>query len=221
MNLLSGVLRWLLRFLQRLNLSKGKEASFQFEVERKYRLSEKEMSNLPGVLTESGFDRVPEVEITDTFIPAEVESDMIRIRDIVGRDGKSTVLTMKTWVEVEGGREREERESDPFDALTRGCFLSLGRRLAGGDLLSFSKRRTEFRKRRYRGELSVTVALDRVTGLGSYSGPYLEVEVIARRQEDVAGARSLVEDVTAELLGDANREVAPSYMEMLRLSRKE
>ncbi|MBZ0185141.1 MAG: CYTH domain-containing protein [Candidatus Obscuribacterales bacterium] len=218
MDILTGAIRWLLRLLKRLSLSKTKEVSFQFEVERKYRLSEKEMSDLPERLLAAGFGRATEVEITDTFIPAEVESDMIRIRDIVDRDGKSTVLTMKTWVEVEGGREREERESEPFDELTRSCFLALGRRLAGCDLLSFFKRRTEYRRRE--GRLLVTVALDQVEGLGEFSGPYLEVEVIANRQEIVVEARSLIEAVVRELLADASREAAPSYMEMLRLFSK-
>lgn len=91
-------------------------------------------------------------------------------------------------------------------------------RLATEALLSFSKKRVE-----YRGERdgkTVTIALDQVDGLGAYSGPYLEVEVLSHHESEVGEALACVEKVAFELLG-AEREMSMSYMEMLKLSRAE
>jgi adenylate cyclase class IV len=189
-----------------------------FEVERKYQLSREEFDGMPARLRALGFSKSSDATILDTFVPAEVDGDMIRVRDETSNGATSTVITLKEWVDVDGRRERKERESDPIDSISREAFLALGRRLANADLMSFSKERATFRG--YRDKFRVTVALDQVSGLGRYSGTYLEVELIVDRQEGVAEARSFVEKFAVEVIG-AEREFAISYMEMLKRSRQE
>ena len=215
MRLVVRFLFWLARKLSGESSSaagKGAEKS-QFEVERKYRLASSEAESLPGKLMENGFRYFRKQVMTDTFIPAEEESDMIRVRDLTEEGKSQIILTLKKWVMVEGERVRQEREVDSLDPVTRACLLSLGTRIAKGDLISFSKTRVEYQKR-VDGRV-VTVALDDVEGLGANSGPYMEVEVLAKREEDVKQASAKV-DETAEFLLGESREVASSYMEMLK-----
>lgn len=209
---------WLTRKFQKLVNAGTKEKRSHFEVERKYQLSREEFDRMPSRLRALGFSKKSCATIVDTFIPAENEGDMIRVRDET-LDGLTTsVVTLKQWVDVAGSRERKERESDPIDAIARETFLALGRRLAGSELMSFSKERSAFRG--YRDKRSVTVAVDLVSGLGQYSGTYLEIELIVERQEEVAEARAFVEKFAGELIG-LEREFAISYMEMLKRSRQE
>ncbi len=188
-----------------------------FEVERKYQLSREEFDGMPGRLRALGFSKSSDATILDTFLPAENDGDMIRVRDETSDGVTVTVITLKEWIDVGGSRERKERESEPIDAISKEAFLALGRRLADSDLMSFSKERATFcgNRDKYR----VTVALDQVSGLGRYSGTYLEIELIVERQEGVAEARSFVEKFAVELIG-AEREFAISYMEMLKRSRQ-
>jgi adenylate cyclase class IV len=210
---------WLTRKFKGLAAAYGKEtAKPHFEVERKYPVSQEEFHKLPGRLRDLGFLRKSKATIVDTFLPAEKEGDMVRLREETTDGLTVTVITLKEWVEVAGQRERKERESDPIDAVTKDCMLSLGRRLASEPLMSFSKDRTTFSG--HRDKRQVTVALDVASGLGDFSGTYLEVELIVERQEDVADARAFVESFVVELLG-AERECAISYMEMLKRSRKQ
>lgn len=221
MGLIAKLIQWLLfpvlakKFR---DLGKAKKSTFtrpHFEVERKYQISQTEFEMLPNRLRDLGFARSSKATITDTFVPAQKDGDMIRVRDEVTGEATRTVITLKEWEEVAGGRERRERESEPIDDVAKDCVVQLGRRLKKGELMSFLKERTTysgFRKRR-----NVTVALDIASGLGKFSGTYLEVEVIVERHDEVAAARTFVEDFVVELLG-AKRENAISYMEMLKLS---
>src|SRR5262249_492789 len=61
----------------------------------------------------------------------------------------------------------------------------------------------------------VTASLDLVEGLGQYSGSYLEVEILVARKGHVEAARTSVEQLVQELLGET-RPTADSYMEMLK-----
>lgn len=213
-------LPWLTRKFKGLAAAYSAETAKKphFEVERKYPVSQEEFHKLPGRLRDLGFSRKSRATILDTFLPAENEGDMVRLREETIDGLTVTVITLKQWVDVNGERERKERESDPIDAVTKDCLMSLGRRLATEPLMSFSKDRTTYSGRRDKRQ--VTVALDVASGLGSYSGNYLEVELIVERQEDVADARTFVETFVKELI-DSERECAISYMEMLKRSRKE
>ncbi|MBX9670100.1 MAG: CYTH domain-containing protein [Candidatus Obscuribacterales bacterium] len=223
MGLIAKLIQWLLfpilakRFRDLGNVKKSTFTRPHFEVERKYQISEAEFEKLPHRLRALGFARSSKATIADSFVPAEKDGDMIRVRDEVSGESTKTVITLKEWEEVSGGRERKERESEPIDDVARDCVVALGRRLKKGELMSFSKERTTYSG--FRNRRNVTVALDIASGLGQYSGTYLEIEVIVERHDEVAAARAFVEDFVVELLG-SKRENAISYMEMLKLSRQ-
>jgi adenylate cyclase class IV len=91
----------------------------------------------------------------------------------------------------------------------------LGRSLRGSSLLSFSKRRQLFA-----GTLSgrqAVISVDTVSGLGPYSGTYLEIEVLVPIGEDVNAARESIYAMSAQLLGNPE-QVKQSYMDMLKLA---
>lgn len=213
MRLIVRFLIWLARKLSGESSTKSKEHSSQFEVEKKFRLSSKEAQDLPAKLIDEGFRYFRKQDMTDTFLPAKEESDMIRVRDLTDESGSRIILTLKKWTVVDGERVRQERETESLDPVTRECLLDLGMRLAKDDLISFSKVRVEYQKR-VDGRV-VTVALDEVEGLGANSGSYIEVEVLAKRKEDVKQASAQVDEIARFLLGD-DREMASSYMEMLQ-----
>lgn len=215
MELLYKVIVW---FFKRLGLgdSQKVDKSSCIEVERKYRLSPEEFDSMPGLSESSGFRFQHKQDMTDTFVPAALDSEMIRIRDIASEGKETSVLTLKKWIEVDGERVRQERETESLDPVARGCILEMGSRLAKDALLTFSKERVEYQARKDGN--TVTIALDEVHGLGAFSGPYLEVEVLASRPEDVKQALQTVEKIAFDLLGES-RETTPSYREMLLSSR--
>lgn len=190
----------------------------QFEIERKYRLSLAEYNTLQSLLAERGFVHACKYSLTDTFLPAKNKGELIRVRDQKGSDGTSSVLTLKSWVQVAGQREREEREVDPLDRLSRSVLIIFGRRVADQALLSYTKERQEFRANR--DGLSVTAALDYTDQLGEFSGYYLEFEVIAHDPNDVERARATISKLVAEFLGSEERPTAPSYKDMLERSKR-
>lgn len=190
----------------------------QFEIERKYRLSLGEFNTLLSLLEERGFKRACKFSLTDTFLPARNKGELIRVRDQKGSDGTCSVLTLKSWVQVAGQREREEREVDPLDRLSRSVLLIFGRRAANATLLSYTKEREEFRAER--DGLSVTAALDYTDQLGEFSGYYLEFEVIAHDSKDVERARATIAKLVAEFLGSEERPQAASYKDMLERSKR-
>lgn len=190
----------------------------QFEIERKYRLSLAEYNTLQSLLAERGFVHACKYSLTDTFLPAKNKGELIRVRDQKGSDGTSSVLTLKSWVQVTGQREREEREVDPLDRLSRSVLIIFGRRVADQALLSYTKERQEFRANR--DGLSVTAALDYTDQLGEFSGYYLEFEVIAHDSNDVERARAAISKLVAEFLGSEERPTAPSYKDMLERSKR-
>ncbi len=200
-----------------LRSMKASVKAFRFEIERKYRLTLVEHNTLPGLLVERGFTRVHKFSLTDTFLPAPTKGELIRVRDQKSEAARSSVLTLKSWVSVAGQREREEREVDPLDSLSRSILLLLGRRAAGSSLLSYTKQREEFQATR--DGLTVTAALDWTDELGEFSGYYLEFEVIAHDEKHVERARATIAKLVAEFLGSEERPTAPSYKDMLERSR--
>ncbi|HEY9712431.1 MAG TPA: CYTH domain-containing protein, partial [Chroococcales cyanobacterium] len=137
----------------------------QFEVERKYSISDDEFRDLPEILRSHGFRFASQVYMTDTFVPPEQEGDMIRVRRETEDDKTRVLLTRKTWVEVQGNRERNEDEKQ-IDEVVAQTILELGVRLTGGaPLLSYSKERDSYKKTTDDGQ-QVTVTLDTVDDLG-------------------------------------------------------
>lgn len=187
------------------------------EVERKFQLLDGESNGLPSRLKARGFASIGRLTMTDTFLPRAKEGDMNRIR--VESDGKTTrrLLTMKDWVVVSGEKERREEESEI--GLAASLFLRVaGRLLNRSALPSFSKTRDLYS--RTLGEVSAVVSIDQVTGLGRFSGWYLEIEVIVPIGGNVHEARDTIRGVMIELLGEEREFVKRSYQDMLSESVK-
>ncbi len=215
MDILVYFVRRFIRLLKsRRSTSGGSAASF--EVERKYRLSRDEFYELPKRLRQLKLSCKGTTTLKDTFIPAESRDELIRIRDEETQTDTTSYLTLKKWVELNSERERKESEHK-IEPDVRECLLSLGKRLSGSELLSYEKRRTTYKG--HQSGFDVTVALDETTDLGSYSGLFIEVEVVTNQESQLQEAREFVERFARELLGE-EREIAPSYGEMLRMSRQ-
>lgn len=183
------------------------------EVERKFHLFDDEQLRVPDALEARGFVATGRLTMTDTFLPAPKDGDMIRIR--VESDGAITrrILTMKDWVVVAGEKERREKEREvslPVSLLLRIA----GRLLSGTRLLAFSKTRELYEKTF--DSMSVVVSVDQVSGLGSHSGWYLELEVIVPLSGNVTEARDAIAKLVVELLGEERVFVKQSYQDMLR-----
>lgn len=209
---MNKLLRLIVRWLSRIWRGSSSPDGAHFEVERKYRLTEAEIQSLPAKLTSIGYVFDGVAEMVDTFVPPETEGDMIRVRDETISGASHTVLTCKTWKIVAGQKERAETE-ESLTPFVRGCILEVGQRLRGKKLSTFSKTRDL-----YVAALAgrkVTVGLDRVSGLGKYSGPYLEIEVIVKHESEVAAVREFIVAHAKELLGDDRDFVRMSYQQML------
>lgn len=188
-----------------------------FEVERKFQLSQEEVPGLIDRLREQGFSPAGVVIMTDTFLPPPAKGEMLRVRDEKTLGVWRTVFTRKSWQNTpDGGRERHEceREATP---LLRAVVL-LAARMICGDLPSFTKER-----RLYEGKVhnhDVVISVDQVSGLGKYSGHYLEVEVLVPIGGETSAARDTVYSVASRLFGQDRDDVRTSYQEMLSLYRQ-
>ncbi len=187
------------------------------EVERKFRISAEEFRALSARLLSQGFQLTGQVFMTDTFLPVQVEGDMMRIRVETMNDITKTILTRKQWVTVGGERERQETERETNE-LSAGCLLELGERLAGAPLLSFSKDRDMYSRLAEDEHHQIVVALDTAEGLGDYSGHYMEIELLVPVDGDVQAARQQIATLAASLLGEEREFEQLSYQDMLKRS---
>lgn len=187
------------------------------EVERKFKISDSEFRALSARLLSQGFQLTGQVFMTDTFLPVLTEGDMMRLRVETMNDKTKTVLTRKSWVVVNGDREREETEKETSE-LAAGCLLELGERLAGGPLPSFSKDRDLYSRLAEDEHHNIVVTLDTAEGLGEYSGHYMEIELLVPVDGDVQAARQQIATLAASLLGEERAFEQLSYQEMLKRS---
>ncbi len=183
------------------------------EVERKFNINDREAQELPGRLMSIGFSPIDAVEMKDYFLPAPAPGEMMRIRQETSRHKQPVaVLTLKSWQQTEGGG-RERRECERETRTTIGWFWILcGRLIKGSSLLSFSKHREL-----YEGTLDerrTIVSIDRVSGLGMYSGYYLEIEVIMPAGSAVNAVRDQIYELAGKLLSEP-QDVQRSYLDML------
>lgn len=204
-------------FIQAGEQRAGKSGA-HMEVERKFRLTEEECSNIPQLLLTRGFSAAGEVIMTDTFLPTAVEGDMARVREECESGKRRTLLTLKTWVATaDGGKERKETERE-ISPLSGKLLLAAGRLAKQSALLFFSKSRNLFA-----GKLDgcdTVVSIDHVDSLGEYSGRYLEIEIIVPVGAEMDSARERISKLAGELFGETREPVALSYMQMLKRSQK-
>jgi predicted adenylyl cyclase CyaB len=189
-----------------------------YEVERKFALEAGEADALPGRIQQRGFTYAGTASMTDVFLPTAVDGEMLRVRkERIGDAPKRTFLTFKQWVQTASGKERKETEREV--PLTVGALWKLaGRAISGEPLLAFSKQRKLYHGRL--GDAEAVISIDDVTGLGQFSGAYMEVEVLVPLDGDVVATKDKIYETVRELLG-GERSEARSYMEMLKQSRKQ
>lgn len=182
-----------------------------FEVERKYRIDENELAKVREQIKQMSFSPARLIAMTDQFLPVKVKGEMVRVRDEVVDNHSETLLTIKEWVNIAGGRERRETEGK-LSSLSRRLLLSLGRLLNGGALMTFSKLRQEHLNASSAG---VVITLDEVSGLGKHSGHYAEIEVLVPQGGDVAAARAQIAQLALRLFNEERQPVEMSYQLML------
>ena len=191
------------------------------EVERKFRITNALAQSLPEKLVSLGFQPAGETIMKDTFLPTENPADMLRIREeetITPSDSVEhrIVLTAKRWmIFPDGSKEREEQE-EVIGTLSRDSYIRLGERLAGGALSTFSKKRSLYSGQL--GDFASVVSIDHALGLGTYSGYYMEIEVLVETDIALADVRQQIQKHAARLLGADAEMVTLSYMDMLRLA---
>lgn len=191
------------------------------EVERKFRITESVAQALPEKLVSFGFQPFGETFMKDTFLPTENPADMLRVREeeTVKPNGvieSRIVLTAKSWmVFADGSKEREEVEEE-IGTLSRDSFIRLGEKITGCKLSTFSKKRSLYEGKL--GEFASLVSIDRTEGLGSYSGYYMEIEILVETDRDLADVRQKIKNHAENLLGAEAEMETHSYMDMLRLA---
>ncbi len=196
--------------------SKAKKG--HLEVERKFPISAQESESLPMKLRELGLKPDGSVHMTDTFIPSREAGEMMRVRDERGSAGVKCVFTLKSWVETaSGGRERKESETE-VGPLLRTIVVMLARSASPSELLSFSKERALFSGRH--NEKDVVVSVDRVSGLGEFSGNFFEIECIVPLGEESSSAQSCIYDLVEKIFGCAKQDEKRSYLDMLKISKQ-
>jgi predicted adenylyl cyclase CyaB len=184
-----------------------------FEIERKYRLSEEEYSDLPTRLTQASFHAARQIVENDTFFPVQKKGDMMRIRDEEFEGSTTHILTQKTWVETAGNKERSEREEE-ISEFVRECIFEIAARMSSKPLKKLSKERALFEKEQP-SRAKVVVTLDYVRDLGENSGPYMEIELIVENEADVQSARDKIQELAKILLKDSRDYVHKSYQDMV------
>lgn len=197
---------------------KGASDKGHLEVERKFALSAHEVGSISARLEQLGFTYAGTAMMTDSFLPTAVDGEMMRVRqEKIGAEPTRSILTFKKWVATSTGKERQETERQ-VGASIAALWKLLGRLIGGKTLLSFSKARKLYNGKL--GDADAVVSLDEVDGLGSYSGFYMEVEVLVPLDGDVALFRDRIFAIVQDILGESRPDVKRSYMDMLKESLK-
>lgn len=196
----------------------GESEKAHLEVERKFSLSDAEGSAIPSRVAELGFAPTGTATMTDAFLPAAVSGEMMRVRqERIDQNPGTTILTFKQWVATATGKERKESERVVRSSVG-AVWMVIGRILSGRRLLAFSKVRQLFEGKL--GDFDAVVSVDRVEGLGKYSGFYMEIEMLAPLDADVVVLRDRIFELASRILGDAREDVKRSYMDMLAEARQ-
>lgn len=197
-------------------LVQQKAGSDHLEVERKFALRQGDSDTIPLRMRELGFEPVGTAHMRDCFLPVLVKGEMMRIRDESFGPKTESILTLKTWVDTgQGDRERKETERK-VSSLLRTLLIIAAKTTVGKELLSFAKERVLFEAKV--GGKTAVVSLDRVSGLGKYSGDYLEIEFICSLGEDISSVQREIFSLSERIFQEKREEVRRSYFEMLELS---
>jgi predicted adenylyl cyclase CyaB len=186
------------------------------EVERKFSVFPDEVDAVRSRIERKGFKYVGTAVMKDTFLPAAVLGEMLRIRqERIGHLPPKTLLTYKQWVTTSTGKERRETEREVRQAVAL-VWLAIGHWIAGGSLTGFSKKRQLF-EGTLNGVPSV-VSIDDVEGLGTYSGWYSEIEVLLPKDANFPEFEREILSLAGDVFGAPREPIMRSYMDMLKES---
>jgi predicted adenylyl cyclase CyaB len=209
-NLLLSIVRQILLAIVSWSEDKG-----HLEIERKFSLAEIPVATVIERLKEEGFYLSGTLTDTDWFIPSRVKGEMLRLREEHKNGTVNHILTIKTWHDTtDGGKEREEKEHK-IRSVTFFFLLYLGKFATSFKLLSFKKIRDI-----YVGDLEgnkAIVALDEASGLGEFSGRYLEIEVTTPKEAPTKSVQTAILGLASRIATTAP-EVRRSYRELLERS---
>ena len=201
-------------------MSTDEQPGGHFEVERKFRLTAIEVAAVQAKLERRGFVLQATSVITDTLLLANAVKDVThRVRREQVLSGASADVhffeTVKTHpVLPNGSHVRKELESE-IDAEQAQKLIADAVHETCEPSPSYSKTR-----RTYVGKLKgrdVTVAIDLARGLGTFSGHYIEFEVllpIGSKPEEIEAVQDQLVAFAHKLLGD-ERSTQISYRKML------
>ena len=185
------------------------------EIERKFSLLRVSVQGVIERLKDEHFYFAGSVKSTDWFIPSPVRGEMLRLRREYKDGVESYMLTVKHWITtVDDSRERHERERQ-IRPITFFILLYLGKFVTAFKLPTFRKSRDL-----YSGELEgkkAVAAIDEATGLGEFSGPYLEIEVLAPKRATSKAVQTAILKLAFKIAPEAT-EVQHSYQELLQRS---
>jgi predicted adenylyl cyclase CyaB len=192
------------------------------EVERKFSISGDEEERIISALTSLSFVLTHKENMTDIFLPSPREGEMMRVRQIVpdtkARAHKRIFITSKKWVRTNNGsKERQEAESEISPWL--GALLVVaGRFINNAPLLNYTKERLIY-SGTYHG-FACVASIDNTSGLGKYSGHYLEVEILVPANIDTSEAQKTVFALSQTLLNGERPYIEMSYKDMLTAHSK-
>jgi adenylate cyclase class IV len=196
-------------------VSSPDEDKGHLEIERKFSLLKVSSASVIDRLKDEHFYFSGSLKSTDWFIPSPVKGELLRLRREYKDGVENYILTVKHWIATaDDGRERDERERI-LRPITFFFLLYLGKFVTSFRLPTFRKSRDL-----YTGELEgkmAVAALDEATGLGEFSGPYLEIEVLAPRRSPSKAVQSAIVRLASRIAPEA-AEVQQSYQEMLARS---
>ncbi len=197
-----------------MKVAKPQASAPHYEVERKYCLTAEEFANLPRRLSEEmGFESAGQVVQTDTFLPVENRGDIIRVRDERCGDQTDHLLTLKTWVVVNGHRERREQE-EHLSRTVRDCLVGVAERLNGRPLPTLTKSRSSYQSE-VADKAKIVVTFDQLPDLGKHSGYYLEIEILVGGDDEIEKAKAAIFELAFKLLQDSRESCGMSYKQML------
>jgi adenylate cyclase class IV len=195
-----------------------------FETEKGFRISKGEYKQLRSLLPTLGFAFVKKSLITDFVVPTNGETTRrIRIENIKqSSDGATGVFCLRCQKRhpikgASGKHVREETEESVVPEAALSYILESVNEL-GAPIPYYSKKRWNFHGRF--SDCDTTISLDHATGIGTYSGYYIEIEVVlplSSERNDIEHVLKTIEQLAAQLLHES-RPAKVSYRKMLMRS---
>lgn len=177
-----------------------------YEIEKKFALDSEQFERLPGTLRRLGFDF--KSHSVKSYYLSNSRGGSLRLQT----SPRSSILTLKTFQEIEGRNYIYEREHDVSEDMVNMLIL------AYPDAPVLEKTRAEWTvNSNTSGTMSFSgmkVCLDRVTYPEKVKGYYVEIEVLATELIALKLGYDLIDHVAVEL--GLNNPVKKSYLKMMQ-----